>query len=148
MANALKWEAVWNSRGNVLSTELNSLGTGTRTAKGTEVDNGTNLDQFAKFEINVTFGTTPSAGGYVQLHMMTAPDGTNYDDGDASTDPGSHTVCAVIPVRATTSAQRLMSGVFPLQPCKTKFILLNQSGQAFPSSGSTVELFTSNDEIQ
>lgn len=148
MPSAIQWEAAWNSEGNVLSTELNSLADGSRTNAGTEVDNSTNLDQYGKVEINVTFGSAPSAGAYVDLHAVTAPDGTNYEDGSSSVDPGSHTMVARIPVRATTSAQRLMSRVFPLEPAKTKFILVNQTGQAFPASGSTVELFSSNDEVQ
>lgn len=148
MANAVQWQGAWTSRSNVLSTELNSLADGSRTNAGTEVDNSTNLDQYGKLEINVTFGSNPDAGATVQLHMVTAPDGTNYEDGSSSADPGSHTLVDVIPVKASTSAQRLMSRLIPLQPAKTKFILYNDTGQAFPASGSTVELFTNNLEIQ
>lgn len=148
MPSAIKWEAGWVSRSNVLSTELNALANAARTAAGTEVDNATNLDQYGKVEINVDFVSAPSAGAYFDLHMLTAPDGTDYEDGSGSVDPGSHTLVARIPVRADTAAQRLMSRVFPLEPAKTKFILLNQSGQAFPATGSTVELFTTNDEVQ
>lgn len=148
MANAIKWEASWTSRSTVLTTELNSLGNGSRTNAGTELANQTNLDQYAKVELQVTFGSAPSAGGYVQIHMVTAPDGSNYEDGSSSVDPGLHTVVCSIPLRAVTSAQRLTSPVFALQPAKTKFILYNGSGQAFPSSGSTLTLYTDNDEVQ
>jgi hypothetical protein len=44
MANAIKWEAAPTSRGNVLSTELNSLANDARTDAGTEVDNSVNLE--------------------------------------------------------------------------------------------------------
>jgi hypothetical protein len=148
MANAIKWEAAWNSRGNVLTTQLNSLADGSRTAAGAEISNQTNLDQYGKLELNVTFGSVPGTGAYVAIYQVTAPDGTNYEDGSSSVDPGMHTCIARIPVRGTTSAQRLMSPVFQLQPAKTKYLLENQAGQAFPASGSTVELFTSNDEVQ
>lgn len=148
MANAIKWEAAWSDRGTVLGSELNSLASGSRTAAGTEVNNASNLDQYGKLELSVTFGSSPSTGGYVQVHMVTAPDGTNYEDGDASADPGAHTVVAVLPVRATTSAQRLMSPPFLLQPAKTKFLLVNQAGVAFPASGSTLKLYSANDEVQ
>lgn len=148
MPNAILWQAVWNSRGNVLSTELNSLAAGSRTNAGTAVANQTNLDQYGKLEINVTFGTAPTAGGVLTLYMITAPDGTNYDDGSSSVDPGDHRVLLAVPVRATTSAQILMTPVFRLEPATTKFLLTNDTDQAFPASGSTVELFTANDEVQ
>ena len=138
-----KW-AAYTSRGNVLSTELNSLASAGRTAAGTEVDNGTNLDMFGVLELQVTFGTAPSAGGYVEIYMVTAPDGTNYEDGSNSVDPGTHKLIDRIPVRAVTTAQRLSGRVIPLLPEKTKFLLYNGSGQAFPASGSTLTLYTTN----
>jgi len=127
---------------------LNSLADGSRTDAGTEVNNSTNLDQYGWVEVNATFGTAPDSDGYIALYMAKALDGTNYEDGSSSIDPGDHTWLLNIPVRATTSAQLLMSGRFELPPCKVKFILENQAGQALPASGSTVELFTCNDEVQ
>lgn len=148
MANAIKWAGAWTSRSNVLSTELNSLANTSRTNAGTAVDNSTNLDQYGKLELNVTFGTAPDSGATVKIFMVTAPDGTNYEDGSSSVAPGSHTLVDIIPVKASTSAQRLMSRIIPLQPAPTKFLLENQTGQAFPATGSAVELFTNNDEVQ
>jgi hypothetical protein len=139
-----KWASGWTSRGTVLTTELNSLAASSRTNAGTEISNQTNLDRYGVLELQVTFGSAPSSGGYLELYMVTAPDGTNYEDGSSSNDPGGHTLAAIIPVRATTSAQRLLSAVFGLEPAKTKFILSNQTSQAFPASGSTVTLYTAN----
>lgn len=147
MPNAIKWQS-WSDRSNVLSTELNSLASGSRTNAGTELANQTNKDQFGKLEISVTFGSAPAAGGTLEIYMVTAPDGTNYEDGSSSVDPGAHTLIITIPVRNTTSAQRLMSRRFELDPAKTKFILRNNTNQSFPSSGSTLKLYTTNDEIQ
>ena len=138
-----KW-AAYTSRGNVLSTELNSLDGAGRSAAGTEVDNGANLDMYGVLELQVTFGTAPSAGGYVEIYMVTAPDGTNYEDGSNTVDPGTHKLIDRIPVRAVTTAQRLSGRMFPLLPEKTKFLLYNGSGQAFPASGSTLALYTTN----
>lgn len=138
-----KW-AAYTSRGSVLSTELNALASAGRSAAGTEVDNGANLDMFGVLELAVTFGTAPSAGGYVEIYMVTAPDGTNYEDGSSTVDPGTHKLVDRIPVRAVTTAQRLSGRLIPLLPEKTKFILLNGSGQAFPASGSTLTLYTTN----
>lgn len=140
---AEKWQAN-TSRGNVLSTELNALANAGRSAAGTEIDNGTNLDVFGRLVLQVTFGTAPVAGGYVEIYMVTAPDGTNYEDGSNSVDPGTHKLIDRIPVRAVTTAQRLSGRMIPLLPEKTKFLLYNGSGQAFPASGSTLALYTTN----
>lgn len=138
-----KW-AAYTSRGNVLSTELNALASAGRSAAGTEVDNGANLDMFGVLELSVTFGTAPVAGGFIEIYMVTAPDGTNYEDGSNTVDPGTHKLIDRIPVRAVTTAQRLSGRLIPLLPEKTKFILVNGSGQAFPASGSTLILYTTN----
>lgn len=140
----IKW-AGYTDRSTVLATELNALANAGRSAAGAEVDNATNLDRWGKFELSVTFGTAPSAGGYVEIYAVTAPDGANYEDGSNTVDPGTHKLIDRIPVRPVTTAQRLTGRQFPLEPAKTKFILLNGSGQAFPASGSTLKLYTTNE---
>jgi hypothetical protein len=148
MANAIKWTA-WTSRSTVLTTELNNLAAAARTVAGTEIVNSTNLDQYGKLELNVDFVSAPTAGGYFQIHMVTSPAGAaTYEEGSDTIDPGTHTVVAVLPVVATTAAQRLMSPVFAMQPARTKFLLLNSCSQAFPATGSTLTLYTCNDEVQ
>lgn len=144
MPTAVKW-AGYTDRGTVLSTELNSLANDAISSLGTALANQTNKDQYATFELSVTFGTAPSTGGYVNLYEVIAPDGTN--DGSSANAVQMRLVCA-IPVHATTSAQRLHSGLVTLRPARSKYALENKSGQAFPSSGSTVKVFTTNDEIQ
>lgn len=139
----IKW-AGYTDRSTVLTTELNALANAGRSAAGTEVDNGANLDMYGVLELSVTFGTAPSAGGYVEIYMVTAPDGTNYEDGSNTVDPGTHKLVDRIPVRAVTTAQRLSGRLIPLLPEKTKFLLYNGSGQAFPASGSTLTLYTTN----
>lgn len=148
MANAIKWEALLSDRSTVLTTELNALANDARTNAGSAIDNGANLDRFGWLELNVDFVSAPSAGGYCAIYMVTALDGTNYDDGSSSVDPGAHTWILSIPVRADTAAQRLHGQRFELPPCPVKFILENKTGQAFPASGSTLELFTGNEEVQ
>jgi hypothetical protein len=140
-----KW-ATWTDRSTVLTTELNSLASSARSNAGTEVANQTNKDKYGIVELTVTFGSAPSAGALVNVYMVTAPDGTNYEDGSSSSDPGMHTHVATVALKATTSAQRVSSAMFPLKPLKTKFILENRTSQAFPSSGSQVKLYTGNEE--
>lgn len=150
MASVTKWQDSYQANGatTILSTELNSLTTASRTVKGSAYDNGSNLNQYGKLELNVTFGVAPTSGGYVNIYALYAPDGTNYEDGDGSTAPSALSLVASIPVRATTSAQKLFSRVFLLEPAPVKFVLENQAGQSFPASGSTVKLYIDNDEAQ
>lgn len=148
MPNAILWGAAPVDEGSILTTELNALADGSRSAGGTELDNSANLDTYGQLELNVTFATSPDAGGHVKLYMITAPDGTNYSDGSDTVDPGADTWVLDIPVRAVTSAQRKVTKMFPIPNAKIKFILENQAGFAFPATGSTVELYTSNYEVQ
>ena len=148
MASAVKWEAVWTSRGTVLTTELNSLANVAHSTVGTEIDNSANLDQYGKVEIYLG-SLSPAAGAYVQLHMTTAPGGTNYEDVPTSVNAANHTVVAVIPLgTAPTSAKRVMSPMFVMQPAKTKFVLYNAAGVALAATTNTVTLYTTNDESQ
>ena len=140
----IKWAGAPTDRSTVLTTELNSLASGSRTNVGTEIDNSANLDTYGFLKLAVTFGTNPSAGAYVEIHMLMALDGTNYPDGSSSVDPGADTTILTIPILASTSAQSKQIGPFLLPPSKIKFILVNQTGQAFPASGSTLRLYTQN----
>ncbi len=148
MANQILWDTVPNSRGNVLDDELNALADGARSNAGDEIDNSVNLDTYGMLELNVDPSAAFSAEGYVALYMVTAPDGANYSDGSSSVDPGADTWVLNIPLRAVATAQRKITKVFPLPPAKLKFILENQAGDAFPSAGTTVELFSLNYEVQ
>lgn len=147
MANAIQWQAAWTSRSTVLTTEMNSLANAGRTAAGTEIDNSTNLDQYACFEVYLA-SLTPTAGGYLQLHMVTAPGGTNYAEGSDTVDPGNDRLVAVLPLRAATGVVRKVTGIIPIPPAKMKFLLTNNSGAALASSGNTVTMYTTNDEVQ
>ncbi len=140
MATSLKLETA--SLVTVLDTALNSLANGSK-ALGIEYDNSSNLWPWAALFISdTTFGSNPTAGNLLNLYMLKAPDGTNYTD-DQSV---SNDYMGGIPLRAVTTQQRLQLcpafqlGFFALPPCKFKISLLNNSGVAFPASGSTVKM--------
>jgi len=134
----------------LMTTELNSLANGSGAIASAGYDNGAsgNLYMYGLFEINVTFGTNPTAGNLLNLYIIPAPDGTNYDDaptGASPAVPATHYVGG-FPVRAVTSAQKIalgLSGYFGLvmlPPVPFKGYILNNSGQAFPASGSTLKM--------
>lgn len=145
MANAIKWAAA-SSRGTVLTTELNSLASAALSGVGSVLDNATNKDQYGRLELNVTFGSSPAAGGYVDIYEVIAPDGTNY--GSAAAVAQLQAPVASIAVNASTSAQRVASALFAMSPFLTKYLLVNRTSVSFPASGTTVNLYTTNDEIQ
>jgi hypothetical protein len=149
MPNILTWQtAGWVSRSTVLTTELNSLASSATawSAAGTEIANQTNLDQWGKLEVNLA-SITPSAGGFLTIYMITAPGGTNYEDGSATINPGAHTAVVTIPLRNAAGAIRVMSRPFLMEPAKTKFIFENQAGVTLAASGNTVTLYTTNDQL-
>lgn len=141
------WSAFTN-RSTLLSTELNSLADGSYSAAGSALDNGANKDRFAMAQLDVTFASNPTVDTTCDLFAVPAPDGTNYGDGGGSVKPSAAYYCGSFPLRAVTTAQKIMTQLFELPPCKVKFVLLNNgTGRAFPGSGSTVTIYTCNRTI-
>jgi hypothetical protein len=128
----------------VLSTEFNSLANNAGTAASSAVDQATNLDQKAYFELNVTFGSAPAAGTTVDLYLMYSLDGTNYADYTSGTTPvvNANNYVGSFVLANTTSAQRVHSPDVYLRAYKFKVAAVNKSGVAFPASGSTCKLVT------
>lgn len=147
MANKILWDTSWTSRGTVLTTELNSLADGAFSAVGTAVDNTSNLDQYGGLDI-VLGSLNPTAGAFLQLHLVQSYDGTTYEDAASSTNPSYHNVVASIPVTTGSAAKRVMSPLFRIPPGKFKFVLYNDCNVSLAASGNTVTLYTTNDEVQ
>ncbi len=129
----------------VASTELNNLASAAL-ALGAEYDNTSGLYLFGLFEVNVAFGSSPTANTTIDLYLIPAPDATNYDDvvtGAAGTAPAQCYIGSA-PVRAVTSAQKIPIGLgltlVNLPPLKFKVAVKNGTNQAFPASGSTVKM--------
>jgi len=142
---SIKWEQAAIS--TVMSTELNSLANNAG-ALGTEYDNTTNQYLLGLFELNVTFGSAPTAQNTVDLYIIPAPDGTNYDDavtGASGYAPGT-CYAGGFPLRAITTVQHVplggggAQGYVQLPPTKFKAFVVNKSGVAFPASGSTIKM--------
>lgn len=146
MASTIKWSAALTARGSVLSTEMNSLAaSGGKTNAGSEINNSSNLDSYAWLEFYTGgFGTAPTAGTTLDVYMLRAIDDTNYEDGSSSVTPHPPAFVCSLPVNNTTSAQRIVSRMFTIDPSKVKFLLINNTNQALPSSGNTLKLFTTN----
>jgi hypothetical protein len=141
------WVAGAQSLVSVLSSELNALADGAYSNQGTAVDNTVNGDRFAIAQLDVTFGSNPTAEAILDLYMVVSLDGTNYPDAaNGQTTPGVYKVGS-FQVRAVTSAQKIVTAVFEMRgPFKHKFQLRNRSGQALPAA-PTVKVSTFNRSV-
>lgn len=126
---------------NGLSAEFNALANASYTAAGSTIDNSTNLDLYADFLLQVTFGSAPTAGSTVDLYLVPSPDNTTFADGGGAVAPASALKVGSFQLRAVTTAQAVV--IFNvLIPQYFKLVAFNGSGQAFPASGSTVKYRT------
>lgn len=144
---AIKYLSVTGAT-QMLSSELNALanGSGVTQATGTNAayDNSANLAFWADFEIAITFGVAPAADAAIELYLVPAFDGTNYEttvDG-ASPVVDLNSLIGVFDCMAVTTAQRRLIRSVPLPITPFKLYLLNRSGQAFPATGTVVRMIT------
>lgn len=122
-----------------MSTELNSLGNGANAIASTAIDNSTNLDLWDDLILNVTFGSAPSAGGYISVYILPSLDGTTYSDGGSGVNPDPGLLVGSFNPHAVTTAQHIVLRQVPLPPGKFYYLIQNNSGQAFPASSSTLQ---------
>lgn len=153
MANKILWqdEAVATVIPGDATNGLRNLANGARKL-GTEYDNtpASKGYQLADLELHAVMATSPAAGAVVEVYLVCAPDGTNYEAGDSSTTPAK-APDAIIPLRAATSQPRIVVRSVPLPPWKFKALLVNTAGVAFANTNDTdslLKLYPYNDEIQ
>lgn len=122
-----------------LSTELNSIASAGLTAASAAIDNTSNLDLYADFELVVAAqGTARVAGATVQLFIVVALDGTNYGDVNATTAE----VIAVFPLDAVVTARRAVIRDVPIPPALFKLFAVNSTGQTLAASANTIKYRT------
>lgn len=134
----------WNAftdRGNLLSTSFDSKANGAAIVLGTELDNATNLDTHAIIEINLG-SLNPTGVPYIELYMVKAPDGTNYEETPVIGGTDVNTLVAHIPVPTGSATKRVMTGLIALPPTKVKFALGNQLNVTTAASGNTLDVYT------
>ena len=127
---------------NLLTTELNALADGSTSAFGPTYAQDTNKDQFFSFELEVDFVSAPDDGGYCEVEVYVSKDG-------GTTYPTMPDRVFRIKVDAVTSAQVLpCRHDVTIPPGEIKVKLKNKSGQAFPATGSVLNGYPYNNEIQ
>lgn len=133
-------EASWTQ---LLSSELNSLASGAAVLQSTGTNaalDNTNGYEKADIELTVTFGSAPSAGGSVDIYMPSlSSDAVTYDDGSSSVQSQGNYIIT-IPVRAVTTKQVIALYDVDIPGEVINALLVNNSGVAFPASGSTLKI--------
>lgn len=152
MANAIKWSAlgstltVINGDGSVPTLKnLSNLGK----KLGNEVDNATDRNQYADFELQVRGSSAFTTGGYAELYLIQALDGTNYADGNDSISPPASALVGVFPFLADTTQQRIVVRHVFLPATKFKPLIVNKGGPAFTNTDNEnlLRMRTYNHEI-
>lgn len=129
-----QWAAP-SSAQTMITTEANSLATAGTTALGTAWDNTSTRYVQCAGEVYLA-SLTPASGGYVQVYLVPAPDGTNYGDAGVN----SNLVATIYP-STSASAKRLMFENVPMGPFLYKVALKNVTGVTLAASGNTVKLW-------
>lgn len=123
----------------MLTTELNSLGSGAGCNLSSAYDNATNCFLYAMFQLTVTLAATVTADTTVDLYLVAAPDGTNYADGSATVFSVNHVVGG-FNMRAVTTAQIVEIWGVPLPPTLFKVNVLNNTDKAMAASANTLKM--------
>jgi hypothetical protein len=121
----------------LMSTELDSLANNT-TAIASGTYTNTNGNPWGLFELVCQYGTAPTANTVIGLWLLSAIDGTNYEDGSGIEPARSPDV--MWRVRAVTTAQRV-TVVGRLRPgIQTPLARNLGTGQTLASSGNTIKV--------
>lgn len=127
---AIKW-AAYEAEANALTTEMDALADGAESAVGTEIDNASGL--FTFMDLNIVLASlNPTAGAFIIIRVVTAIDGTNYPDGDASP-------IYTAQVATGSAAKRIEMRQISIPPGKFKLQLTNETNVALAATGNTVK---------
>jgi len=154
MVAAVKWAGASTARTLIdLDSPLTTL---TLSAVGAELANQTNLDTWGWFELttsddsDVFASAVATAGSTVDIYMVQALDGTNYQTPDeAAIEAGEFQELRVasIPIATEINNLNAMWGPILLPPASCKFYLYNNTDQTMTAEWE-LNLYTNNFETQ
>ena len=133
---------MWNGDvETILTTELNSLASGSIAVTG-EIDNSAGKFTFDDVELYTgSAACTPGAILFAELFLIQSLDGTNFVDiDDGTNEPPVTMLVGRFEFRATANSpnRHVIRGI-PIPPDKYKYVLANETGWAFASSGNTLK---------
>lgn len=129
-----------DSTANILTTELNSLADGANKITGTALSNdaAAERDLLARFRLTLAAqGAARDADAAVYMYFLPEENGTFAFGGD-SLDPASEHCVWIFRYDATTAARSNVSPPIQLPAGDFHVLLINETGEAFASSGNTL----------
>lgn len=130
----------------IMSTDLNSLASGSALLQAAAIDNDSDLNLFADFSLELASAAFV-APNFVGLFLYPLNgDGSSYGDGRFGSAAAMTSANAPAPywrgnfplVAATQAQDATLTGIL-LPPGKCKMVLWNQGGVNFASSGNTLK---------
>lgn len=133
---------------SLMTTELNSLASGSAVYGGTTIANGTNVDLFAEFSFTSGGSITPTGAPFLALYLYPLNgDGTTYGDGrfaaaTAAQPPSNYYrgFCGLVASAGTAVGTFAIPGTsnffIPLPRGTFRPVLYNGSGVALSASGN------------
>ena len=140
MMTTIKWEAPASTT-TYLTTELNTLGSGSNKLGGTiSNDQAAELEMFMSCELYLaSIGSARTAGARVDLYLLHEMDGSNFSYGTDSVDPSPASwVGHFVPPEDTTAVYIHIPRI-EVPPFDFKLLVQNNTGQAFASSGNIMK---------
>ena len=135
---------------SLLTTELNSLANNTGVLSSVGGTSGVFTSTgylTADVQLEVTFGTAPTANTTVAIWFLKILDGTNFEDGSSSVTP-TRPPDVIFAVRAVTTLQRITKRA-QIPAGNFKVLALNNgTGQAMASSSNTVKYLPITNQFQ
>lgn len=118
--------------------ELTTLAAANYSAPSTAIDNGALLDLYDDLELVVSLAATPAANTLIEVYLIPSLDGTNYADAASgtATPPAPNLYVGGFPVKAITTAQRLILRGVPIPPGLFKYALRNGTAVAFTATAT------------
>lgn len=141
MANEVKWKAPTSRTSGISAASLNAGAN----LLGSEINNETNLDRYLNLELTWTCSTASVLNEVVEVYLLYAIDGTNYEDGGVSVDPIKVQI-SFFSDNGLTTAQKQAKVSIPIPPFKFKILI--KSELTNNATSVTVDAETYNEDIQ
>ena len=126
---------------NVLTTELNSLASGSLAITGTAISNdaAAELELYGDFRLYLTQASARLAGANVTMWILPEVDGT-YPYGSASLEPQAELIVGSFSFDAAVTARYAVLRDIPLPPSDFHVVVQNNTGQALNAASNTLVL--------
>jgi hypothetical protein len=151
MANKTLWFA--ESASARMTTQLDALADNGIAVDVGDYANHTNLFRYADFLLKANdFAAAPSANALFELHIFYKLDTTNYGDGEdgdvGAPTPTGNSLHGIFRIEDAAGVQFQQVIGVRLSPFAFRTCLVNKCGQALAATGSTLNMYPYNENLQ